>query len=85
MYPAPLSTRKAKNDYAVPETNIVIDKGTRLIIPTYGIHYNPEYYPNPMKFDPDRFESDEKNNRDFMAWLAFGSGPRIWLVLVSKH
>ena len=41
-YPAPFTLRKAKNDYAVPGTNIVIEKGMRLIIPIYGIHHDPQ-------------------------------------------
>lgn len=84
MYPVPFTLRKAKNDYAVPGTDIVIDKGIRLIIPIYGIHYDPAIYENPEKFDPDRFESSVKSNRDSMAWLPFGNGPRIWFVIETS-
>lgn len=47
-----------------------------VIIPVYAIHHDPEYYPNPNRFDPDRFETKEKQKRNSMAWLAFGEGPR---------
>lgn len=68
--------RRAKVDYRVPGTDKVINKGTAIFIPALAIHYDPEYYPNPDKFDPDRFDSEEKKKRDAMAWLAFGDGPR---------
>lgn len=67
-----------KKDYAIDGTDIVIDKGTRLIIPIHAIHHDPEIYPHPEKFDPDRFESKVKKARDPIHWLAFGSGPRTW-------
>lgn len=35
-----------------------------------------EYYPDPERFEPDRFESETKKKRDPMKWLAFGDGPR---------
>lgn len=68
--------RIAKQNYTVPGTDIVIEKGTPVIIPAYAIQMDPEYYPNPEKFDPDRFSSEEKMNRDSMTWLPFGDGPR---------
>lgn len=33
---------------------------------------NEEYYPEPEKFDPSRFESDVKPN----AFMSFSAGPR---------
>lgn len=42
----------------------------------YAIHNDPEFYPNPERFDPDRFDGEEKKKRDAMTWLGFGAGPR---------
>ena len=32
-----------------------IYKGEEVHIPTYTIHHDPDYYPDPEKFDPKRF------------------------------
>lgn len=69
-------TRCAKNDYLVNGTDAVIQAGTTVIIPVNAIHNDPEFYPDPQKFDPERFDSEVKKNRDPMTWLAFGGGPR---------
>lgn len=68
--------RLAKMDYEVPDSNLVIEKRSSVLIPAYAIQHDPEYYPNPEKFDPDRFGHEETQNRNVMAWLPFGEGPR---------
>lgn len=74
--PLPATNRYAKNDYKVPGTDHIIEKGTALVIPIFAIHNDPEYYPNPKKFDPNRFSSDELTKRHPMAWIPFSEGPR---------
>lgn len=74
--PGGISTRISEKDYQVPGTDIVIEKGITAVIPVHAIHHDPEYYSNPEKFDPDRFESVEKSKRDAITWLPFGEGPR---------
>lgn len=63
-------------DYAVPETNNLLQKGTLVWIPVYAIHHDPEYYPHPEVFDPDRFEPAEVRKRHPQSYLPFGHGPR---------
>lgn len=68
--------RTASRDYKVPNTNLTIRKGTLTMIPTYAIHNDAEIYPEPLKFDPERFNDENKRNRHPMAFLPFGDGPR---------
>ncbi|GFQ86305.1 cytochrome P450 3A8, partial [Trichonephila clavata] len=47
--------RVASEDYKLGDTGIVIPKHTTVTIPTYAIHRDPKYFPDPEKFDPDRY------------------------------
>ncbi|XP_020799743.1 probable cytochrome P450 6d4 isoform X4 [Drosophila serrata] len=76
-YPGlPILNRECTQDYTVPETNHVIPKGTPVVISLYGIHRDPEYFPDPEKYDPYRF-SEESRNYDSTGFMPFGEGPRI--------
>lgn len=45
-------------------------------IAVLGLHYDEEYYPEPEKFDPDRFSEDNKKKLPRYSYLAFGEGQR---------
>lgn len=85
MYP-PVDNliRIAANDYQIPDTKLIIEKGTLVLIPAYAIQNNAEIYENPAKFDPERFSDENKLHRHPMAHLPFGQGNR-QVKKVSKH
>ncbi|XP_044737127.1 cytochrome P450 6k1-like, partial [Chrysoperla carnea] len=71
----PFLDRQASEDYKVPGTDLIIEKGMGIFISLYGMHYDPKYFPNPNKFDPERFLTN-KSKLDQFAYLPFGAGPR---------
>lgn len=67
--------RKCEEDYKVPNTDVIIKKGTMVVIPVLGIHYDEEFFPNPDKFLPERFNEEKEKN--CYAFIPFGEGPRM--------
>ncbi|CAB0038375.1 unnamed protein product [Trichogramma brassicae] len=61
----------------IPGTDIVIEKGTVVYTTLMGIHEDPELHPDPMKYDPDRFSEERKDNIQPCTYMPFGDGPRI--------
>ncbi|EEC13038.1 cytochrome P450, putative, partial [Ixodes scapularis] len=50
--------------------------GMNVDIPVVGIHYDPEFYPDPESFKPERFLPENKDSHTPYTFLPFGSGPR---------
>ncbi|KAF2896690.1 hypothetical protein ILUMI_09487 [Ignelater luminosus] len=74
--PVAVHTRECTETYKVPGSNLVLKKGSSVFISVLGIQHDPEYYPDPDKFDPERFCPENKANRHGAAWIPFGDGPR---------
>lgn len=55
----------------------MIKKGTIVFIPANAINNDPEYYPNPDLYDPDRFSREEHSKRNPFTFLSFGEGVRM--------
>ena len=75
MYPVVIPDRECKETCNVTD-DLKIEKGTYVTIPLFLLHRNPEYWPNPDKFDPERFGSNNKQTRPTFTYLPFGEGPR---------
>uniref|UniRef100_A0A182PYU9 Uncharacterized protein n=1 Tax=Anopheles epiroticus TaxID=199890 RepID=A0A182PYU9_9DIPT len=77
MYP-PVSQliRVSTQPYPVEGTNVTLEPDTMLMIPTYAIHHDAGIFPDPERFDPDRFALAATHARHTHAFLPFGDGPR---------
>lgn len=74
--PVPFLIRQATQKYKIPESNVVLDKGTVITINLYALQRNPKHYADPMKFDPERFTPENKAKITPYTYLPFGDGPR---------
>lgn len=68
--------RTCTKDYQLRDTDIIIEKGTSVAISTIGLGSDPEYFPDPQRFDPDRFSPENKAKLPAYVHLPFGDGPR---------
>ncbi|EDS32052.1 cytochrome P450 71A1 [Culex quinquefasciatus] len=75
--PIPVLIRETTKNYQIPNSTTTMEAGTPIYIPVYAIHHDPELYPKPEKFDPERFSS--KSKREPYTWIPFGEGPRACL------
>lgn len=77
-YPVVVALQRCSiKEYKIPGTDVVLPAGQPITIPVYGIHWDEDIYPNPAKFDPDRFTAEEIAKRHPMAHIPFGEGQRI--------
>lgn len=64
-----LHTKLTINGYEIPA-------GTVVLMSPFMTHRDPEYWENPLKFDPDRFLPENSKNRHPYSYFPFSAGPR---------
>ncbi|XP_026474636.1 probable cytochrome P450 6g2 [Ctenocephalides felis] len=77
-YPTlPFLDRMCTSRYRLPPPydHVVLEPKTPIYLSILAIHMDPKYYPNPDKFDPERFSEDMKQNRNPYTYMPFGAGP----------
>ncbi|KFB39402.1 hypothetical protein ZHAS_00006839 [Anopheles sinensis] len=79
--PVAILERTVAKPYKIPDTNVTLHRGMKIMIPAYAIHHDEEFYPDPSTYDPGRFTPDRMARRDPCAYLPFGEGPRICIGL----
>ncbi|CAG7725542.1 unnamed protein product, partial [Allacma fusca] len=76
-YPPVVRTdRKCNRPFKLPDSDVVLPVGSLVAIPIHPVHHDPKYWPNPEKFDPERFTKENSINRHPCAFTPFGHGPR---------
>ncbi|KAF2885100.1 hypothetical protein ILUMI_21103 [Ignelater luminosus] len=70
----PIVARAITEDIQLDNSRIPAGSSVALIIKK--LHIDPEIWPNPTKFDPDRFLPEEVAKRHPYSYLPFSGGPR---------
>lgn len=73
--PAWVFTRLAVEE-DVLSSGIHIPPHTEVMVSPWAMQRNPQYYPNPEEFDPDRFLPEERDLRPQFSYFPFGGGSR---------
>ncbi|KAG3259978.1 cytochrome P450 3A9-like [Ictidomys tridecemlineatus] len=66
--------RVCKKDVEI--NGMLIKKGTVVMIPSYVLHRDPQHWPEPEEFCPERFSKKNKDSIDPYMYMPFGNGPR---------
>ncbi|KAH0504811.1 Cytochrome P450 3A6 [Microtus ochrogaster] len=66
--------RVCKQD--VEMDGVFVPKGSIVMVPLYALHHDPQYWPEPMEFRPERFSKENKGSIDPYVYMPFGNGPR---------
>ncbi|KAK2552814.1 Cytochrome P450 4V2 [Acropora cervicornis] len=53
-----------------------VPKGSAVGVSPIALHRNPEVWPSPLQFDPDRFLPEKSPERHPFAFIPFSAGPR---------
>ncbi|EAT45358.2 AAEL003399-PA [Aedes aegypti] len=56
--------------------DITLPAGQDILIPIYMIHRNPEIYPDPERYDPERFSDGTESKRGPYDYIPFSAGTR---------
>jgi cytochrome P450 len=66
--------RQATKDCKIGD--YVIPAGSSILMSQYLMHHNPLYFPEPERFDPERWNPQEKAKRPRFSYFPFGGGVR---------
>ncbi len=67
--------RRAIEEDVLP-TGAIVQKGKDLLLSPYAVHRDERWYPEPDRFNPERFLREAKERRPQFAYFPFGGGGR---------
>lgn len=73
--PAFTVMRHCKADVMVG--GLPVKKGMDVSLVPWATHRDARFFPDPLRFDPERFLGEREKSIDRYAWIPFGGGPRV--------
>jgi cytochrome P450 len=73
--PVPLFTRQAREEATLD--GVTIRRNDAVLVSPWALHRRADLWPDPERFDPDRFLPERESGRSRYAWLPFGAGARV--------
>src|ERR1044071_5570531 len=73
--PVWVMSRRAVSSYKVGK--YYVPARSIILLSQYVMHHDERYYPEPERFDPDRWTPEAKARRPKYAYFPFGGGPRM--------
>lgn len=73
--------RIAQEEDTLP-SGVTIPAGSKIYLCQYVMQRHPRYFPDPERFDPERFTETGKKERPQFAYFPFGGGAR---VCIGEH
>nr|XP_009924714.1 PREDICTED: cytochrome P450 4V2 [Haliaeetus albicilla] len=75
LFPSvPMFARALREDCCIK--GYQVPKGTNVLVITYALHRDPESFPDPAEFRPERFFPENCKGRHPYAYVPFSAGPR---------
>ncbi len=73
--PAHTMGRRAVGEYKIKD--YVVPAGSIVLMSQYVMHQDPRYFPDPHKFEPERWTAEAQAQRPKFSYFPFGGGPRL--------
>ncbi|XP_045113781.1 cytochrome P450 9e2-like [Portunus trituberculatus] len=74
--PGTIGERVCTKQYKIPDTDLIMNPGDLIQFPLWSIHHDPQYWPEPEEFKPERFLAENRGSIISFTHLPFGMGPR---------
>jgi cytochrome P450 len=67
--------RRAMSDYEID--GYTLPSGSILLLSPYVMQHDARYFPDPFKFNPERWTQEARDSRPKFSYFPFGGGPRV--------